>query len=111
VVHEQIVAPRIGRDEAVPLVVAEPLDGTGCHEKRHSFLDGFIGAKEASLRIEREFKPENSFSERRNGNGSRPGVGIFGIRERATALGGTFEAGPCRDGFRIVAELPHRRSA
>jgi glucose-6-phosphate-specific signal transduction histidine kinase len=33
------------------------------------------------------------------------------MRERVTALGGTFEAGPCRDGFRIVAQLPYRRSA
>jgi hypothetical protein len=56
-------------------------------------------------------KRENRLSERRNGNGSRPGVGMLGMREGATALGGTFEAGPCRDGFRIVAELPYRRNA
>ena len=109
--HEQILAPRIWRDEAVPLVVAEPLDGTACHEKRLLLPCRSHRSREARLRIEREFKPENSLSERRNGNGSRAGVGILGMRERATALGGTFEAGPCRDGFRIVAQLPYRRSA
>jgi signal transduction histidine kinase len=36
-----------------------------------------------------------------------PGVGIVGMRERACALGGTFEACPIRDGFRVQAELPY----
>src|SRR5436190_6957356 len=31
-VHEQIFAALIGRDEAVALLAAEPLDGSGCHE-------------------------------------------------------------------------------
>jgi signal transduction histidine kinase len=39
------------------------------------------------------------------------GVGIRGMRERAAALGGTFEAGS-RDGrFRVRAELPFQRQA
>lgn len=46
-----------------------------------------------------------------NGRTARPGVGILGMRERATALGGTLEAGPCDGAFRVVAELPYRRSA
>jgi signal transduction histidine kinase len=46
----------------------------------------------------------------RNGNAQAPGVGIVGMRERATALGGTLEAGPSRNGFTVVAELPYRRS-
>jgi signal transduction histidine kinase len=37
------------------------------------------------------------------------GRGILGMRERAQALGGTFEAGPDpRGGFRVVARVPHR---
>jgi signal transduction histidine kinase len=28
------------------------------------------------------------------------------MRERTTALGGTFEAGPSADGFRVEARLP-----
>src|SRR5436189_4887568 len=31
VVHEQVLALVIGRDEAKALVVAEPLHGSGCH--------------------------------------------------------------------------------
>jgi len=54
---------------------------------------------------------ENDLGQGRNGNGRGPGVGIAGMHERATALGGTFEAGPCGDGFKVTAELPYRRSA
>jgi signal transduction histidine kinase len=42
-------------------------------------------------------------------NGNRPGVGILGMRERATALGGTLEAHGSGEYFRVVAELPYRR--
>lgn len=34
------------------------------------------------------------------------GHGIAGMRERATAVGGTLHAGPADDGFCIRAELP-----
>src|SRR6266542_2686575 len=54
---------------------------------------------------------ENDLGQGRNGNGRGPGVGIAGMHERATALGGTVEAGPCGDGFKVTAELPYRRSA
>jgi signal transduction histidine kinase len=53
---------------------------------------------------------ENDSGQGRNGGG-RPGVGIAGMRERATALGGKLEAGPCGDGFKVTAELPYRCSA
>jgi signal transduction histidine kinase len=42
------------------------------------------------------------------GNGaSSPGVGITGMKERATALGGTLQAGAENGRFRVHAELPY----
>src|SRR6185503_11858457 len=44
---------------------------------------------------------------RHAGNGGGRGAGITGMRERATALGGTFSAGPKPGGgFRVQATLP-----
>jgi signal transduction histidine kinase len=40
-------------------------------------------------------------------NGTTPGVGIAGMRERAAAIGGTLQAGPIQEGFRVQAELPY----
>ncbi len=39
------------------------------------------------------------------------GNGITGMRERATALGGTFSAGPVHGGFRVTARLPFAEPA
>jgi signal transduction histidine kinase len=36
----------------------------------------------------------------------RPHYGLIGMRERATALGGEFAAGPTRDGWQVRCELP-----
>jgi signal transduction histidine kinase len=54
---------------------------------------------------------ESNSGRERNGNGRGHGVGIAGMRERAGALGGTLEAGPCPRGFKVTAELPYRRGA
>jgi signal transduction histidine kinase len=43
-----------------------------------------------------------------NGNGSNPGVGLLGMRERATALGGTLRAGRSGASFRVIGEIPYR---
>jgi signal transduction histidine kinase len=41
------------------------------------------------------------------GNGDTAGFGLLGMAERARLLGGTFEAGPGRDGgWTVIAELP-----
>lgn len=39
------------------------------------------------------------------------GYGIVGMRERVATLGGTFQAGPTADGFRVRAALPLARSS
>jgi len=43
-----------------------------------------------------------------SGDASVPGsgVGLIGMRERVSLLGGAFEAGPSGGGFRVHAELP-----
>jgi signal transduction histidine kinase len=38
--------------------------------------------------------------------GERPHYGLIGMEERATALGGEFDAGPTREGWRVRCELP-----
>src|SRR5262245_21272927 len=54
---------------------------------------------------------ENDSGHERNRDGGGHGVGIAGMRERATALGGTLEAGPCPRGFKVMAQLPCRHGA
>jgi signal transduction histidine kinase len=51
---------------------------------------------------------ENAGGRLGNGNGG-PGVGIAGMTERASAVGGTLHAGPLQNGFRVAAELPYTR--
>jgi signal transduction histidine kinase len=43
-------------------------------------------------------------------DGAAPGVGIIGMTERASAIGGTLRAAPLSDGFRVDAELPYQRN-
>jgi signal transduction histidine kinase len=54
---------------------------------------------------------ENGAGTPSNGNGSTPGVGIVGMTERASAVGGTLHAGPLPGGFRVEAELPYTRAS
>ncbi|GAP52390.1 sensor histidine kinase [Streptomyces azureus] len=47
-------------------------------------------------------------------DGSRPsrgGTGLLGLRAAVTAVGGTFEAGPHKEGFRVRAYVPERQTA
>jgi signal transduction histidine kinase len=53
---------------------------------------------------------DNQLVQSRTGNGSSSGVGILGMHERAGALGGTVYAQPAGDLFRVLAELPYRRT-
>jgi signal transduction histidine kinase len=49
---------------------------------------------------------ENGPGARPSANGATPGIGILGMLERASAIGGTLRAAPTQDGFRVEAELP-----
>ncbi|QLY33524.1 sensor histidine kinase [Nocardia huaxiensis] len=47
--------------------------------------------------------PDGGVPDHESGKG---GTGLSNMRERAQAVGGTFAAGPCDDGWRVRAELP-----
>ncbi|MET8471172.1 histidine kinase [Streptomyces sp. NPDC006422] len=70
------------------------------------------GAK-AELRL--EYGPGEVALEIRDSGASRPheeltvsgsGYGLLGMKERAELLGGTFEAGPCEEGFVVRLKVP-----
>ncbi|WDV53577.1 histidine kinase [Streptomyces coeruleorubidus] len=42
---------------------------------------------------------------------SRGGTGLLGLRAAVTAVGGTFEAGPYKEGFRVRAYVPEQQTA
>jgi signal transduction histidine kinase len=45
-------------------------------------------------------------------NGTGPGYGLVGMRERAVAVGGRLDAGPAPGGgFRVAARLPVRSAS
>ncbi|MGB7425032.1 MAG: histidine kinase [Ornithinimicrobium sp.] len=45
------------------------------------------------------------------GSRATSGYGLVGMRERATMLGGTFDAGPAERGWRVEAVLPRARAS
>src|SRR5207245_5564237 len=47
-VHEEVLPTLVGRDEAVPLLRVEPLDGSGCHFFLH-LLANFVNGQEGAL--------------------------------------------------------------
>lgn len=84
---------------------------------QESLTNAHRHAAGASVRVNVSFRTaglsvavENGAGFRPSSNGTTPGVGITGMRERAAALGGSLHAGPTRDGFRVQADLPHALS-
>ena len=61
-----------------------------------------VGARRASLVVESNGPSASGRSSEPN----RPRYGLIGMRERATALGGEFTAGPTADGWRVSCRLP-----
>jgi signal transduction histidine kinase len=71
----------------------------------------------APVRVSLAYEPsgltlavENDAGRPTNGNGVTAGVGIMGMTERASALGGTLRARRQPDGFRVDAQLPYPRA-
>jgi signal transduction histidine kinase len=71
----------------------------------------------APVRVRLAYEPsgltlavENDAGRPTNGNGVTSGVGIMGMTERASALGGTLRARRQPEGFRVDAQLPYPRA-
>jgi signal transduction histidine kinase len=71
----------------------------------------------APVRVSLAFEPdrlavavENGMGSAVNNNDSAAGVGIIGMTERASAVGGTLRASRLPVGFRVDAELPYTRA-
>jgi signal transduction histidine kinase len=99
--------PPAGLSELTSLATYRIVQESLTNARRH--------APGARARIDLSYRPadlqvtiENDPSARANGGGGSPGVGIPGMRERATILGGTLEAGPTAQGFRVRASLPYQ---
>jgi signal transduction histidine kinase len=101
-------APPERLSEAVSLATFRIVQESLTNARRHAAdapvqirLD--YGARRISLMV------ENGAGTSRNGasNGATPGIGITGMSERATALGGTLRAAPTATGFRVDAQLPY----
>ena len=100
-------------DQAAYRIVQEALTNVS----RHAGLAG--GGDQVSASVQLRYTPEAlSIQVDDDGNGtvtpagtrpSGPGLGLAGMRERVSALGGRLQAGPQDDGgFRVRAELPAR---
>jgi signal transduction histidine kinase len=95
--------------EAVQLAALRILQESVTNARRHApgaeaHVNLLFRADRLRLTVENDAGPPG------DANGSRPGVGILGMRERATALGGILRAHRSGEGFLVVAELPYRRS-
>jgi signal transduction histidine kinase len=91
-------------DRTAYRIAQEALINAGRHGEGTAALEIAFGADALELTV----------TNPAGGNGRpRPGGGrgIVGMRERASLLGGTLEAGPDRRGFRVHARLPYERSA
>jgi signal transduction histidine kinase len=91
-------------DQAAYRIVQEALTNVSRH------------AGQARASVQLHYTPQTlSIQVDDDGNGtvtsiraSGPGLGLVGMRERVSALGGQLQAGPRDGGFRVRAELPAR---
>jgi signal transduction histidine kinase len=84
---------------------------------QESLTNALRHAAGASVRVNLHFDAarlalavENGAGARASSNGTTPGMGIEGMRERASAIGGSLQAAPTQEGFRVQAELPYELS-
>ena len=96
--------------DAVQLAAYRILQESLTNVRRHA--PGATARVNLSYRNDRlSIAIENDAIQTRNGDGGASGVGILGMCERATGLGGTLQAYRSGERFRVLAELPYRRRA
>ena len=98
-------------DQAAYRIVQEPLTN-GSRHADHACASVHRHYSPDILSIQVDDDGKGRVTSAGTGNGTRasgPGLGLVGMRERVSALGGQLQAGP-RDagGFRVRAELPAR---
>jgi signal transduction histidine kinase len=109
-VHMDVIGERPERvPDAVSLAAFRIVQESLTNARRH--------AAGAPVRVRLSFEPsgvtlavDNANGTPRSANGATAGVGIMGMTERASAVGGTLRAGRRPDGFRVAAELPYARA-
>jgi signal transduction histidine kinase len=94
-------------DQAAYRIVQEALTNVGRHANHaHTSVHLYYTPETLSVQVDDDGKGTAT------GTGTRPsgpGLGLIGMRERVSALGGRLQAGPQDDGgFRVRAELPVR---
>jgi signal transduction histidine kinase len=99
-----------------PAQVAEAVQLAAFRIVQESLTNARRHAPGAATQVTLAYRPdrlrlaiENDLRPTGNDKGTTSGIGILGMRERSTALGGTLDAEPSGDRFRVVAELPYRR--
>jgi signal transduction histidine kinase len=95
------LAPSVG--VALYRIAQEAVGNAARHSPQARTLLGIeVGEGRASLVAE----TRGATRTRPAGDVERPGYGLVGMRERATALGGDFAAGPTPEGWRVSCRLP-----
>ena len=95
------LAPSVG--VALYRIAQEAVGNAARHAPRASTVLGIeVGDGRATLVAE----TRGATRDRPGGEVERPGYGLVGMRERATALGGELAAGPTPEGWRVSCRLP-----
>ena len=93
-----------GVELAVYRIIQEALTNTRKHAGAGSAASVALTYDQAAVTA--EIRDNGSATGRRQGNGTGTGNGLAGLQARAAAYGGSLEAGPTADGFRVIARIP-----
>jgi signal transduction histidine kinase len=95
------ISPTVG--VAAYRITQEALANAALHAPRAQTV---VGLELADGNVRLEVESNGRDVDRAGGELQRPRYGLIGMRERATALGGEFAAGPTPDGWRVRCRLP-----